>query len=196
MTKKIKFHAFHVLFRLFAFLADKSGGWQLFVRPKLLIGSLIVGLGLSVNMQIDAQNQTKKNLSIPLIFKNAQNNSKNELNDSVMNNKFDEDHIYTVVEQMPQYPGEEEAMLEFINKNIIHPPIAQCYNGVEGKVICRFVVEKDGSVSNVSVIRSLDPACDKEAVRILKLLPNFIPGKQNGKVVRVYYTVPVTFRLE
>ena len=196
MSQRIKFHAFYVFFRLFAYLADKSGGWRVFVLPKLLLGSLIVGLGLSVNIQIDAQNQTKKDLAIPLIYKNAQNNSKNELNDSVLNKKFEEDHIYTVIEQMPKFPGGESALLEFISKSITQQPIAQCYNGIQGRVICRFVVERDGSVSNVSVIRSLDPACDKEAVRILKLLPNFISGKQNGKDVRVYYTVPVFFKMD
>jgi len=65
-----------------------------------------------------------------------------------------------------------------------------------GKVVCRFVVEKDGSISNITVIRSLDPGCDKEAVRVIKLLPKFIPGKQNGQAVRVYYILPVIFKPE
>lgn len=102
--------------------------------------------------------------------------------------------IIDLIEQMPQFPGGESALLSFIKKNLTKPPIAQCDNGVPGKVICRFVVEKDGSISNITIIRSLDPACDKEAVRVLKLLPKFIPGKQNDKAVRVYYTLPVIFK--
>ncbi|MDR3652026.1 MAG: energy transducer TonB [Paludibacter sp.] len=102
--------------------------------------------------------------------------------------------IDRIIEQMPQFPGGESALLSFIEKNLTKPPVAQHDNGVPGKVICRFVVEKDGSISNITVIRSLDPACDKEAVRVLKLLPKFIPGKQDGKAVRVYYTLPVIFK--
>jgi TonB family protein len=195
MSRKIKFHAFQVLFRLFAYLADKSGGWRVFVRPKLLIGSMIVGLGLTVPKPIQAQNL---------------DSSKKTQNDSIDLNKYDgaicydvknssnvdTTKIYTVIEQMPQFPGGESAMLEFISKNKIHQPITQCYNGIQGRVTCRFVVERDGSVSNIEVIRSLDPDCDKEAVRILKLLPKFIPGKQNGKTARVYYTLPVIFKMD
>ena len=75
-------------------------------------------------------------------------------------------------------------------------PTAQCYNGISGKVICRFVVEKDGSLSNITVVRSLDNSDDKEAVRIIKKMPKWIPGKLNGKVVRVYYTLPIKFNPE
>jgi len=103
---------------------------------------------------------------------------------------------YTVIESMPQFPGGESTLLSFIQKNLTKLPITQCYNGVMGKVVCRFVVEKDGSISNITVIRSLDPGCDKEAVRVIKLLPKFIPGKQNGQAVRVYYILPVIFKPE
>jgi len=106
-----------------------------------------------------------------------------------------EDKVYTVIEQMPQFPGGEGELLNYINKNIKYPVIAQ-ENGVQGKVILRFVVSKTGTVDKVEVIRSLDPACDKEAVRVVKTLPKFIPGKQNGINVAVWYTLPVTYRLE
>lgn len=106
-----------------------------------------------------------------------------------------EDKVYTVIEQMPQFPGGEGELLNYINKNIKYPVIAQ-ENGVQGKVILRFVVSKSGTVDKVEVIRSLDPACDKEAIRVVKTLPRFIPGKQNGINVAVWYTLPVTYRLE
>jgi TonB family protein len=97
------------------------------------------------------------------------------------------------LEQMPQFPGGEKELFKFINKNLKYPVTEP---DVIGKVICRFIVNKDGSVSNIEVIRSLEPECDKEAIRVIKLLPKFIPGKMNGSNVRVWYTIPITFKLE
>ena len=106
-----------------------------------------------------------------------------------------EDKVYTVIEQMPQYPGGEGELLAYINKNIKYPVIA-AENGVQGKVTLRFVVTKTGAVDKVEVVRSLDAACDKEAVRVVKTLPRFIPGKQNGVNVSVWFTLPIKFQLE
>jgi protein TonB len=107
----------------------------------------------------------------------------------------EEEKVYQVIEQMPQFPGGEQELLNYINKNIKYPVIAQ-ENGIQGKVILRFVVSKTGAVDRVEVVRSLDPACDKEAIRVVKSLPHFIPGKQNGMNVAVWYTLPVTYKLE
>lgn len=107
----------------------------------------------------------------------------------------EEEKVYQVIEQMPQFPGGEGELLGYINKNIKYPVIAQ-ENGIQGKVILRFVVSKTGMVDRVEVVRSLDPACDKEAIRVVKSLPKFIPGKQNGVNVAVWYTLPVTYKLE
>ena len=82
-----------------------------------------------------------------------------------------------------------------LSKNIKYPVIAQ-ENGIQGKVILGFVVTKSGAISDVTVLRSLDPSCDKEAIRVVKLLPKWIPGKQNGENVNVRYTLPVVFRLQ
>jgi TonB family protein len=194
MSRKIKFHAFQVLFRLFAYLADKSGGWRVFVRPKLLIGSMIVGLGLTVPKPVQAQNQ---------------DSSKKTQSDSINHNKYDgvlcydvkvttsEDTntIYDVAEQMPQFPGGEEALMKYITGHI-HYPIIAFENGVQGRVICRFAVNRNGEISRVEILRSLDPACDKESIRVIKTLPKFIPAKQNGVNVSVWYTLPVIFNLE
>ena len=78
--------------------------------------------------------------------------------------------------------------------NLVYPKIAQ-ENGIQGRVIVRFMVNKDGSISNIQIVRSLDPTCDKEAIRIIKSLPKFIPAKQNGVNVAVWYTLPITFKL-
>lgn len=103
--------------------------------------------------------------------------------------------VYETAEQMPQFPGGEVELLGYINKNLKYPVIAQ-ENGIQGKVILRFVVSKTGDVDGVEVVRSLDSACDKEATRIVKSLPKFIPWKQNGVEVAVWYTFPVAFKLE
>lgn len=102
---------------------------------------------------------------------------------------------YTMVEQMPQYPGGEKELLSYISNNLKYPTIA-AENGIQGKVYIRFVVSATGEVENVQVVRSLDPYCDKEAMRVINSLPKWIPGRQNGRNVPVYYTVPITFRLQ
>ncbi|MBQ0104041.1 MAG: energy transducer TonB [Prevotellaceae bacterium] len=106
----------------------------------------------------------------------------------------DEDEIFQVVEQMPEFPGGMEALLQYLGKNIKYPASAQ-ENGIQGKSIIEFVVNKDGSIVDPKVIKSLDAACDKEAMRVIKAMPKWTPGKQRGKPVRVKYTVPVSFRL-
>ena len=103
--------------------------------------------------------------------------------------------VFDVVEQMPQFPGGDAALMEYISKNIKYPVIAE-ENGIQGRVVCQFVVERDGSVSDVRVVRSVDPALDKEAIRVIKAMPKWTPGRQNGAPVRTKFTLPVTFRLQ
>jgi len=100
------------------------------------------------------------------------------------------------VEQIPEFPGGEKKLLEFISKHLKYPVITQIYDDFKGKVICRIIVSKTGKVKRPEVMRSLDPACDKEAIRVLKTLPKFIPGKLKGKNVNVWYTIPIIFKLE
>jgi len=107
----------------------------------------------------------------------------------------EETKIFEVVEQMPSFPGGDAALMQFLSKNIKYPVVAE-ENGIQGRVIATFVVERDGSITDVKVVKSVDPSLDKEAVRVLKSMPKWIPGKQNGSNVRVKYTVPVTFRLQ
>ena len=109
--------------------------------------------------------------------------------------KEEETKVFDVVEQMPQFPGGQQALFEYLSKNIKYPVIAE-ENGVQGRVIVTFVVERDGSITDVKVVKSVDPSLDKEAQRVVKAMPHWIPGKQNGSAVRVKYRVPVTFRLQ
>ena len=107
----------------------------------------------------------------------------------------EENKVFDVVEQMPSFPGGMGALMSWLSQNIKYPVIA-AENGVQGRVIVQFVVEKDGSVTDVHVAKSVDPSLDKEAQRVVKAMPKWIPGKQNGSAVRVKYTVPVTFKLQ
>ena len=103
--------------------------------------------------------------------------------------------IFEVVEEQPEFPGGMEALLKYLAKNINYPESA-VDNGIQGKVMVRFVVERDGSVSAVETYKRVDPALDKEAVRVVKTLPKWKPGRQQGKAVRTRYIVPVVFRLQ
>ena len=103
--------------------------------------------------------------------------------------------VFDVVEEMPSFPGGNGALMSYLSSNVKYPVVAQ-ENGVQGRVIVSFVVERDGSISDVKVARSVDPSLDREAQRVVKSMPRWTPGKQNGQTVRVKYTVPVVFRLQ
>ena len=108
----------------------------------------------------------------------------------------EEEVVFVVVESMPEFPGGQQALFKYLSENVKYPVIAQ-ENGIQGRVICQFVVNKDGSIVEVEVVRSGgDPSLDKEAVRVIKTMPKWKPGKQRGKPVRVKYTVPVNFKLQ
>ena len=103
--------------------------------------------------------------------------------------------VFDVVEEMPHFPGGPAALQAFLSSNTKYPVVAQ-ENGVQGRVIVSFVVERDGSITDVKVVRSVDPSLDREATRVVRSMPRWSPGKQNGSAVRVKYTVPVVFRLQ
>ena len=103
--------------------------------------------------------------------------------------------VYQIVEEMPQYPGGENALMDYVSKNVVYPKEAQ-EKGISGRVFVSFIVEKDGSVSNVKVMRGIGGGCDEEAVRVISGLPKWKPGKMKGKPVRVSYMMPITFRLQ
>lgn len=105
------------------------------------------------------------------------------------------DKLYDVVEEMPQFPGGPSALFEYLSKNVNYPEDAE-QSGVQGRVVLSFIIDNDGSVTDIKVQKSLFPSLDAEAVRVVKTMPKWVPGKQDGFYVRVKYNVPVTFRLQ
>jgi TonB family protein len=182
MAKRIKFQFLHSLFLLFAYLADKSGGWKMFVKPKLILGMLIMSLG------VVAQNQPKINKKTT--FPKKSDSAKLSIE---QNSTSDQNMLCYVVEEMPQFPDGDVSA--YIEKNICYPD--SCYKkGIQGRVICQFVVEKDGRLTNIQVVRGVHPDLDKEAVRVISSMPKWIPGKQRNQTTRVKYTLPVNFNIK
>jgi len=107
----------------------------------------------------------------------------------------EDNKVFDVVEQKPQFPGGEAALLKYVSEHIRYPAMAQ-ENNIQGRVIVQFVVTKTGNVGEVKVVRGKDPDLDKEAVRVVKSLPKFVPGKMNGHAVNVWYTLPIQFKLQ
>ena len=106
-----------------------------------------------------------------------------------------EEQIFTVVENNPEFPGGAAALMKYLKDNINYPVIAQ-ENGIQGRVICQFVVNRDGKIVDAVVLRGVDPSLDKEALRVVNSMPKWNPGEQRGKPVRVRFTLPVQFKLE
>lgn len=106
-----------------------------------------------------------------------------------------EDEIFVAVEQQAEFPGGQGALMKFLSNNIRYPESAQ-QNDIQGRVIVKFVVEKDGSIGNVTVVKGVDRDLDREAIRVVKKMPRWQPGKNNGVAVRSYFNLPVTFRLQ
>lgn len=106
----------------------------------------------------------------------------------------DDEEFFMVVENMPEFPGGDLGLMKYIQKNVKYPPIAKEYN-ITGKVYVSFIVDKSGSVTNVKIVRGVDKSLDAEALRVVKSLPKYKPGKQRGKAVRVMFTIPINFTL-
>ena len=107
----------------------------------------------------------------------------------------EEAEVFTIVDEMPQFPGGESKLMEYVSKNINYPQIAR-ESGIQGRVFVGFVVEPDGSISNVKLLRGIGGGCDEEALRVVNSLPKWKPGKNRGKAVRVSYQIPVFFKLQ
>ena len=110
------------------------------------------------------------------------------------NSPINSDKVFEAVEQMPRFPGGDAELMEYINKNIVYPELA-AKQRIQGRVVVKFVVKSDGSIGDIVIVRSKDPDLDKEAVRVVKSLPAFIPGRMNGQPVNVWFTLPVNFKL-
>lgn len=147
---------------------------------------------------MDELNETKVQISIATVEGTNDKNAVDiaELKEhKVIVEEKEPEKPFTSVEQMPQFPGGDAELMKFIGGNLKYPPIA-AENGIEGRVVIRFVVGKDGKVSDIQILRSLDPSCDKEAKRVVASMPTWVPGMQNGRKVPVYYTLPVLFKLQ
>lgn len=107
----------------------------------------------------------------------------------------DENQIFVFVEEYPEFPNGEENLYKYLGSNIKYPHEA-LENGIQGTVVVKFVVEKDGSISNVKAVRKIGGGCDEEAVRVVKRMPRWKPGKQSGKPVRTEFTLPIQFKLK
>lgn len=153
-------------------------------KAGLLKYSLIVPLALALILSSNAQtvvNSAQKALATTKVKTAIQPSNK--------------DKVYTVVEKMPVYPGDEQALMEFISQNLKYPEDA-IKNKEQGQLIVRFVVSSSGKVENAEILRGLTPSMNKEALRVVNLLQDFTPGKQNGEKVAVWYTLPITFKLD
>ena len=144
----------------------------------------------------DEVNQAKAAISVADVKGNDEENGKDiaDLEDHKLI-VASEDEVFQVVEQAPEYPGGMAALMKWIGKEIKYLSIAQEMN-IEGRVIVQFVIGRDGSVRDVQVLRTVDPTLDKEAVRVVKAMRKWIPGRQRGEPVSVRFTLPITFKLQ
>ena len=114
---------------------------------------------------------------------------------TAQNKKTSNDKVFEKVEDMPEFPGGEQAMMEFVAKNVQYPKEAM-EKEISGRVLVGFIVEKDGSINETEVVKGIGGGCDEEAVRVVKAMPKWKPGKQKGKPVRVHFMLPLTFKLQ
>jgi len=164
----------------------KINSRQQLVRSTTL-GLLGLGLGLFNTGIIKAQNKPVKNSDLKA------NSKKTIVKDTVKSNE--NDIVFDEYETMPIFPEGDQALLDFVYKNLKYPDSA-IRDKIQGKVTLRFVVTKTGEVDKIEIVRSLQPDCDKEAIRVVKMLPKFAPGKQSGKPVNMSYILPITFKLD
>ncbi len=134
----------------------------------------------SIDIDVEVDQQTEIEVYIPPVREEEE---------------VSEQEIFTVVESMPEFPGGPQAMMEYIARNIKYPPMAR-ESGIQGRVFVNFVVEPDGSVTNVNVLRGIGGGCDEEAIRVVESMPKWTPGRQRGKAVRVSFNLPVRFTLQ
>ena len=130
-----------------------------------------------IEIDVEADQETKVQVYIP-----------------VEEDEEEEAQIFTVVESMPDFPGGDAARIKYLNNNIKYPQMAR-ESGIQGKVFVTFVVEKNGKVTDVKVLRGIGGGCDEEAIRVIKNMPKWVPGKQRGKPVRVQFNLPIIFKL-
>jgi protein TonB len=155
------------------------------------------------NLKPEVVNDTIGLTSIPITDSLIASGKDGDVTDSISHDSgtitpdipLEENTIFTVVQEKPEFPGGDAALFKFIGDNLKYPAEAES-NNIQGRVILKFVVNPDGSVDKIELLRSVDPLLDTEAVRVVKTLPKFRPGKQNGSPVHVWFVLPVFFRIE
>ena len=146
--------------------------------------------------EVEVLNVVEDDKEVESIEVNTEDDKESEVVIAAPVEEEEEEVVFVVVEKMPEFPGGQQALFKYLSENVKYPVIAQ-ENGIQGRVICQFVVNRDGSIVDVEVVRSGgDPSLDKEAIRVIKSMPKWKPGQQRGKPVRVKYTVPVNFKLQ
>jgi len=143
----------------------------------------------------DELNETKVAISIADVKGNNEEAGMDIADVKVAVTQQEEEKIFENIEQMPTFPGGEESLIQYLSSNVRYPAVAQ-ENEIQGRVVVRFVVTSKGEVDRVEIVRSVDNALDKEAIRVVKAMPKWIPGKQNGENVSVWFLLPVNFRLQ
>ena len=157
-----------------------------------LFAPLAIALLLASNISCISNEKKNEQAEVPAVQQVEAPTSPVET--TPMNNEATVEEVFTMVEEMPEYPGGLEAAMKWIANELKYPAIAQ-ENGVQGRVTVRFIINKDGSVSDAIVAKGVDPHLDKEALRVISKMPNWKPGKQRGQAVRVSYNLPVRFKL-
>ena len=165
----MKVQFLHVLHHFSFFSTNKISRFSLFSKKKTILSSLLIG----VTITAFCKSETVKPLTLA---------------------ETEKDTIMTTVEEPPKFPGGYDALKNFIAENIQYPETAR-NSGISGIVYVSFVVEKDGSIGDIMVLKSIGGGCDEEAVRVIKLMPNWMPGKQKGQNVRTKFTIPINFNL-
>ncbi len=176
-------------------------------RRQLGKAAVIAGISLGIAGSFTACNKIKQEVMV-ILGKDTVSHADDIMLGEIVSNdlntkehdeniKYDRDSIFVFPEVLPTYPGGDKALRTFIQENLVYPKDAK-EEGIRGTVYIQFVIEKDGSISNVNIVRSIDNGgkCDKEAVRIVSMMPKWEPGKMRGEAVRSRYAVPVRFRLE
>ena len=157
-----------------------------------LFAPLAIALLLASNISCISNEKKNEQAEVPAVQQAEAPTSPVET--TPMNNEATVEEAFTMVEEMPEYPGGLEAAMKWIANELKYPAIAQ-ENGVQGRVTVRFIINKDGSVSDAIVVKGIDPHLDKEALRVISKMPNWKPGKQRGQAVRVSFNLPVRFKL-
>jgi TonB family protein len=155
---------------------------------------IVGGIAISDANKMAEENMNSKGERVSTNYEIKANSANTELSEAISKQQSDNE-IFMVVEKMPEFPGGEKALNRFLNDSLQYPDAAR-ESGIQGTVYLSFIVNKDGSVTNARVLRGIGGGCDEEAIRVVKSMPNWLPGKQRGKPVRVQFNLPVKFSLE